>query len=52
MKRSYGYETDLLGWPGNTINGVAVLRVRKYDLDAQAANNNPWAAAQGSGDEY
>ena len=53
MKRSYGYETELLGWPGNTINGVAVLRVRKYDLDAaKPQKTNPWAAAQGYGDEY
>jgi hypothetical protein len=34
MKRSYGYETELLGWPGNSNGVVAVLRVRKYDLDA------------------
>ncbi len=36
MKRSYGYERELLGWPSNTINGIAVFRVRKYDLDAQS----------------
>ena len=49
MKRSYGYETELLGWPGNSSNGVGA---EEYDLDAASCKKqNPWAAAQRSGDE-
>jgi hypothetical protein len=47
MKRSYGYETELLGWPGNSNGVAAVLRIRKYDLDAQAANNKSLGGSPG-----